>query len=93
MPQFTKPLLSAFAAPTITLGDSLPSASEAVSVWYTSVLSAQILRNEFVRNEGSLGVEPNIFFPFYLFDVDRATRQLMDEITAAGVIPEYARFF
>jgi hypothetical protein len=81
------------AAPTITLGDTLPSGTEDVEVWYTSVLSAQILRSEFVQNEGSLGAEPGIYYPFYIFDVDRATRQILDEITAAGVIPEYARVF
>jgi len=82
-----------FAAKVLTLGDSLPSATEDVEIWYTSVLSAQILRNEFVVNDGSGGSEPNIYYPAYIFDVDRATRQILDDITAAGVIPEYARVF
>jgi len=34
-----------------------------------------------------------VFYPFYLFDVDQATRQLMDEITAAGVLPAFERIF
>jgi hypothetical protein len=77
----------------LTLREVLPLANTDVEVWYTSVLSAQILRNEFVRNDGSAGAIPNIYYPFYVFDVDRATRQLLDEITAAGIIPAYEREF
>lgn len=79
------------AVSAVTLRDALPLANDEVEVGYTTVLSAQVVRNEFVENDGSLGSEPNIFYPFYLFDVDRATRQLLDEITAAGVIPAFER--
>lgn len=77
----------------VTTRDPLPLANTDVAVSYTSVLSAQIMRNEFVTNDGAAGSEPNIFYPFYIFDVDRATRQLLDEITAAGVIPSFEREF
>lgn len=84
---------SSVAGSVLTLRDSLPAANTDVAVNYTAVLSAQIVRNEFVRNDGSLGSAPNVFYPFYLFDVDRATRQLLDEVTAAGVIPAFEREF
>jgi hypothetical protein len=84
---------SSFATTTLTLRDSLPATNTPVEVWYTTVLSAQIVRNEFVVNQGSSGSDPNIYYPFYVFDVDRATRQLLDEVTAAGVIPAYEREF
>jgi hypothetical protein len=79
------------STPTITLGDSLPSASEEVHCLYTAVLSAQVLRNEFVENDGSGGAEPDIWYPFYLFDVDLETRRIIDDVSAAGVIPQYRR--
>lgn len=78
---------------TITLGDALPSATENVELWYTTVLSAQVLLNEFVQNLASAGSAPNVYYPVYLFDVDRAIRQIVDEVTAAGVIPQYEREF
>ena len=85
---------SSVAGTTLTLRDALPAPTvRQLQIWYTSVLSAQLLRNETVQNEGSAGSVPNIFYPFYLFDVDRATRKLMDEITAAGVFPAYERKF
>jgi len=92
---FTWELIDAasFVGPVLTLREALPLASTPVQIWYTSVWSAQILRNEALANEGSLGSEPGIFYPFYVFDVDRATRQLLDEITAAGVLPAYEREF
>jgi hypothetical protein len=82
-----------FAVKTVTLGDSLPAVNDDVQVWYTSVLSAQLMLDETVRNDGSGGAEPNIYYPLYIFDVDRATREIMDDVTASGVIPEYERYF
>jgi len=81
------------AGAVVTVRDPFPAASTDLELSYTTIFSAHILRNEFVRNEGSGGSAPNIFYPFYLFDVDQATRALMDSITAAGVIPEFERRF
>ncbi|MHC4686100.1 MAG: hypothetical protein ACYTEW_17545 [Planctomycetota bacterium] len=81
------------AAKTLTLRETLPASSVILGIWYTAVLSAQIVRNEFVTNEGSAGSSPNVRYPFYVFDVDLATREIIDAITAAGVIAEYEREF
>lgn len=81
------------AGAVLTVRDLFPAASTAVELAYTKVLSAQVLRNEFVQNEGSAAVAPDVYYPFYVFDVDRSTRQLMDEVTAAGVLPAYQREF
>lgn len=79
------------AAKVLTLRDSLPAATIGVKVWYTTVLSAQIMLNEFVTNKGEAVGAPDLYYPFYLYDVDSSTRQLVDEITAAGVIPNFDR--
>lgn len=81
------------ASKTVTVRQAWPNAAQPLTVDYTAVLSAQLLANETVENEGSGGVEPGIFYPFYLWDVEQWTRDLMDEITAAGVIPEFERDF
>ncbi|HUV10514.1 MAG TPA: hypothetical protein VMX12_06015 [Acidimicrobiia bacterium] len=70
-------------AKTLTLRRSLPSASEEVIAIYTTVLSAQILRDEFIGNLG------DTFYPFYLADPLAFLRQLIDAITVAGVIPRF----
>jgi len=79
------------AGTTVTPRDAFPIASGSVDVSYTAVLSAQLLRNEFVENKNT--VAPNLYYPFYVFDVDRATRQLLNDVTIAGVIPAYSRIF
>jgi hypothetical protein len=84
---------ASFAAAVLTVRDVLPLAATPLEIGYTKVLSAQTLLNETVENEGSAGGAPDVYYPFYLFDVDRATRQLMDEVTAAGVLPAYQREF
>jgi len=84
------------AAKTLTVHASepgWPNAAQPVVVDYTAVLSAQLMRNESVENEGSGGSAPNVFYPFYLWDVEQGIRDLMDEVTAAGVIPEFERDF
>jgi hypothetical protein len=80
-----------FATVTLTLRDSLPAASQPVRVWYTAVLSAQVLRDETIQNDGSGGAEPNIYYPGYLWDVDLETRAILEDVSAAGVIPKYER--
>ena len=79
------------AGTAITLRDALPNASMSVDVRFTSVLSGQLTRNEVVRNDGSGGTAPNIYYPAYFCDVSDAIRQLFSDITAAGVIPYYQR--
>lgn len=81
------------AEPTITLGQSLPGGTEEVHCWYTSVLSGQVLRNEFVSNDGSEGTEPDIWYPFYIRDVDREIQRIIEDVSAAGVIPRFKREF
>jgi hypothetical protein len=75
----------------LTLRDALPATTMDVVVTYTSVLSAQILRNEFVANLGSGSSPPNIYYPAYFADVSESIRRLLDDISAAGVIPYYQR--
>ena len=79
------------ATKTLTARQAWPAAAQLLDVDYTTVWSAQLLLNEFVRNEGSGGTPPAIYYPFYLFDVSAALRQVIDEVTAAGVIPEFFR--
>lgn len=81
------------ASQTLTARQAWPNAAQALTVDYTAVLSAQLMEGETVANEGSGGAEPGIFYPFYLWDVEQWIRDLMDEITAAGVIPEFERDF
>jgi hypothetical protein len=79
---------------TLTARQAWPAAAQPLKVDYTNVLSAQLLRNETVRNDGSIvGVDPNVFYPFYLFDVNASLRNVIDEVTAAGVIPDFLRTF
>ena len=79
------------ATKTLTVRQAWPNTAQPVVVNYTSVLSMQLMRDETVENEGSGGVEPGIFWPFYLWDIDQGIRDLLDAITAAGVIPEFER--
>lgn len=81
------------AGTTVTPRDPFPIASGNVDAQYTTIPSAQILRNEFVANEGAAAGPPDEYYPFYVFDVDRATRALVDSVTIAGVLPAYKRIF
>jgi hypothetical protein len=76
------------ASKVLTLREALPATNTDVDVIYTTVLSGQVLLNEFVQN---LLTSPDLYWPLYLWDIDSVTRTLMDLITAAGVIPEYER--
>lgn len=70
----------------LTLRDALPASPVSLEVGYTTVLSAQVLQDSFVSN---LGTAPDLYYPFYLLDVDEGYQQLIDMVTAAGVIPRY----
>lgn len=74
-----------------TLREALPAATTPIEVCYTCVLSAQLLSDETVINEGSGGAEPDIWYPFYLLDVSDVIRGLIDDVTVAGVIAEFSR--
>lgn len=76
------------AGPILTLRETLPAATLALIVRYSTDPSAQVLASEAVRNTGT--GPPTERWPFYLLDVDEATRALMDQITAAGIIVDYA---
>ena len=54
-----------------------------VEVDYSAVLSGQLLFDESVENG------TDIYHPFYLTDLIGFLRAYLDEVTAAGVIPEY----
>lgn len=75
----------------LTLRSNLPQANQDVIVEYTKVLSAQLMRNESIKNLGSGASAPNIFYPFYLIDVDLPTKILCEEIKAAGIKINYSR--
>lgn len=74
------------AGAVLTLREALPVAAADVSVRYTAVLSGQILRNEFVSNSG---VAPTLYYPYYLLDVNEGVQELLENVTAAGVIPKF----
>lgn len=69
------------ASKTLTLRRALPAATTDVVVLYTTVLSGQVLENEFTANAG------NAFYPLYLADPFAKIRALVDAITVAGVVP------
>jgi len=81
---------SSYAALAVALRDALPAAATPVELTYTTVKSAQLVLDEFTVNKGEAGAPP-LRYPFYLFDVDRLTRDIIDAITAAGVWPRYSR--
>jgi hypothetical protein len=70
------------AGAVLTLQDTLPLAVCPVEVNFTIFESAQILLNEFIQNLGT-------YYPFYLWDADRFIQAILDDISAAGVIPRY----
>lgn len=70
----------------LTMRETLPAHPVNLDVQYTKVLSAEILRNEFVTN---LGTAPNLYYPCYLLDVDEGIKTLIELVTAAGVIPRF----
>jgi hypothetical protein len=76
------------AAKVLTLRDALPATTQPVQVEYTKVLSAELLRNEFIENTR---VNPELYYPFYLLDVDEGVRTMIDMVTAAGVIPSFSQ--
>ena len=80
---------------TATLRQALPlSASDCyrvLTVIYSTVLSAQLLRNALVNNY-VVAEFPDLLFgyyPFYIADPLGFVRTYLDAITAAGVIPDF----
>lgn len=76
---------------TLTLREPLPSADDIVDVWYNEVLSALVLLDFSIKNV-IVQTLPEIlwqYYPFYLSDPLGFVRAYLDDITAAGVIPEY----
>lgn len=74
-----------FAGTTVTLRQALPYV-ETLATLATQVLSAQLLEDIQVRN--TFGTEYD-YWPFYLTDPLAVARAYLDDVTAAGVIPEY----
>jgi hypothetical protein len=81
-----------FLSSNLTLRDPLPSASWYVQTVVSEVLSALILLDFSVKNIQTQ-VLPTIewaYYPFYLSDPLGFIKAYLDDITAAGVIPEYS---
>ncbi|NNL48277.1 MAG: hypothetical protein HKO76_07915, partial [Acidimicrobiia bacterium] len=74
------------AAAVLTLREALPTSPVNVEVAYTTVLSAQVVRNETIQN---LLVAPDLYHPYYLLDIDEGVKFLINTVTAAGVIPRF----
>jgi hypothetical protein len=72
----------------LTLRDPLPEAASLVRAAYTTIPSGQVLRNELVQNANA---DPGMYYPFYLLDVDQGTRDILEDVKAAGVRLRYAR--
>lgn len=72
----------------LTFRETLPDHPTDLKIQYTKVLSAELLRNEFVSN---LGIAPDLYYPCYLLDVDEGIRTLIESVTAAGVIPQFSQ--
>jgi hypothetical protein len=76
---------------TVTLREALPSADDIVDVFYNEVLSALVLLDFSIKNE-IVQELPSIlwqYYPFYVTDPLGFVRAYLDDITAAGVIPEF----
>jgi len=67
---------------TITLARNLPGAATVVLVDYTHMRSGVVL-----LDTSALNVNIGALFPFYLSDPGGWLRSLLDDLTAAGVIP------
>lgn len=79
------------ASNVLTTRDAMPL--EDFDVTYSAMPSAQLLKNEFVTNEGSGGSAGNVYYPLYLLDADLIIQGILDDVTAAGVIPHYNRTY
>ena len=76
------------AADTLTLRQSLWVNGLVMLVRYSNVYSAQLLADEDVQN--IVGVGPTYdYWPFYLANPLGLVTAYMDDLTAAGVIPEF----
>jgi len=79
-----------FIGTTLTLREAVPHPT-VLQVAYSQVLSALVLLNFSVKN-GIVQTIPTVlweYYPFYLSDPLGYIRAYLDDITAAGVIPEY----
>jgi hypothetical protein len=75
-------------AAALTLRQSLPQVNQPVTVHYTDVKSAQVLQDETVVNTNGTA-----YYPFYLSGPDEWIRTLLEDVTAAGVIPKFRNPF
>lgn len=77
-----------FAGNTLTLRQGLWANGLVMEIHYSNVYSAQLLADEDVRN--TVGTGPTYeYWPFYLADPFGLVQAYMDDLTAAGVIPEF----
>ena len=73
-----------FVASTLTLRGTLPIHPQNLIVDYGAFLSAQVLRRNSIKNDGSPG---GVYWPLYLGDGGTSAAQgIVDDLTAAGVI-------
>ena len=81
---------SALAGDTITLRQPLWDNDLICEIAYTMVLSAQVLQDYSVENAvTNLSPLRYRYYPFYLSDLFAGIRGYLDDLTVAGVIPEY----
>lgn len=77
-----------FAGNTLTLRQGLWVNGLVMEIHYSNVYSAQLLADADVEN--TVGVGPTYdYWPFYLADPFGLVQAYMDDLTAAGVIPEF----
>ncbi|OGO08151.1 MAG: hypothetical protein A2Y61_00260 [Chloroflexi bacterium RBG_13_60_13] len=81
---------SSFVADTLTLRNALWANGLAMEIHYSNVYSGQLLEDGNVEN--TVGAGPTYeYWPFYLADPLGLVAAYVDDLTAAGVIPEYER--
>lgn len=76
---------------TLTLRQGLWANGLVLEVGYTNAVSAQLLADQSVVNE-VIGAGPPVIYenyPFYLADPFGAVKACLEDLTAAGVIPEF----
>ena len=82
---------SSFSGPTITLRSGMWINDLVMETRYTNVLSAQLLTDSNIDNTITT-VGPPVewgYYPFYLADPLAVVTGYVDDLTAAGVIPEF----
>jgi hypothetical protein len=75
------------AAAALTLREQLPAANTVIDVEYVTIPSGHSLREETANTT----VAPTLWYPSYILDAAEGYRNLIRDMVAAGVIPQYYR--